>query len=515
MIKRYSNDKSSVRVMASNYSFLCNKNTAEKIYIDKPFSEYLHHFSKWCEEAKGITVRRFTYKRKFELDFPYFSASIIRKAPFSIIISFNYIQYLNESGFNYIQYCSEFDDLKPFVTSCINHVISLLTEFYSDFCSKYDQVTDFNGILLKDKFVRKSLTYFNKHYISVLRKERVVDLCAFSVTLDIKFNNPEEKSIFFNSISTFSQPYYKGYRIDDETLYFFPYNKTLESAIKDLPVVRFYDKQKNLLYEYFKQRKIFYRKDKALKKLRNHQFSHIPVENDFMTFIENDTQLEVFEAVTIASHKQDYAKFEADFVKSYNFLDNVLRFEIDFKSIRAIRFMFKTSSFYDLHVDNETLINDYLYSFINQENVSYTEILFKDQLKQFDTEKFKYINHLTNICEDITDMSLLRHYMSVTIKNQKLFNSILSYRSMPTHALNCSKTAFSMRISRLRQKGVVSGRGSNISLNQPYSHLLSLLNLYTICKPICTQLLEHRSQKQSCKGHDAYKGHVANHGRMR
>ena len=447
----YSNDKSTVQVMPKNYkdwfSFGCPY--WEHSYA---FSRFFFLFGKYME-GKASRVINSTHKYSVEFYFPYFMIRQLRRANsfvrngkecrsavFNFYIHFNYIQYLNKSGFNYIKYSSEFEELKPFVQDIIELYLSHLSDFVQQLHDKWDELTDSKGNYLKDKYGLGVVYLFERYVIDQFRDNSNVAISDLSVTLDIHFKDVVSKKIFFNAIKNLKQEHYKMFIVEDETVFLNPYNRIYEIKDKNYPKIRFYDKQKDLFYRY-------------KQKLKG---------EGYLIGIEDKNLKRIFTMIDKFSHSENKKNLEQDFIEGYVFLNNVIRFEVDFGK-KSLDVAFGNRNFNNFVLDNYTFLLDYLRKIMVQDTTTFVE-------KYYDWKdmKYKQINF-----KDVT-INSLDSSGDLTDK----FNFVIKHAEFLNNPFSKSGNARYSKIRRFKKQGVFKGRGKNLMLNEPYRSLLDVFNHY-------------------------------------
>jgi len=360
----------------------------------------------------------------------------MRKIPFGIYINFNYIEYLNQTGFNYIIHNSDYSDLKPFVRDIIDEYIKLLDEFLTLLKDKYE-----------DKNERNYIEYFDKLLIREYKLSKEVALVNLSLTCDVHFSTPSEYDIFFDRVASLRKEDYKLNIWETETVLFVPWNRSLQIKPKNIPKIRFYDKQKDTCFRYYKK-----------KKLGNHYF--------LLKSYDDVNLMERFEAIDIYS--QEAKTLEQDFTKAYSSLDNTLRIEVEYNR-KSIKQRFGHCDFFKLKIDNEADILDTVRNLFDMETVSFKDTIYHDQVTGFK----EVVDH-KKAQIDIMDCSGdLTEKFNFVIKNSEFLNSIRHPSS------DTSQSSVWSKLNRLRRKGVVTGRGKNTVLNDPYFDLLKIYNRIT------------------------------------
>jgi len=415
---------------------------------DTSFSKIFHQFSQFMEN-KAEKVINMTHKYKSEYYFKFFMITQTRRIPFTIYINFNYIEYLNQCGFNYIIYLSEYEDLKPFVRDIIDEYMTLLDEFLSLFKDKWDDMDVFNT-----KYDRKLIKYFNELIIQEYKDTNQIALSQLSVTCDIHFNDSASKSIFFNAMSNIKKEHYKVMTVDDETIFFYPFNRNLQKLKKTIPKIRFYDKQKDTIFRYHKKR---------------HAGQHYFLLKNY----DDVSQMERFEAIDIYS--QDSKKLEKEFIEAFSFLHNTLRFELEWNK-HAIKEEFGSRDFFTLDIDNQAIMERYLAFLIDMETVSYKDLIYHDSVTNYK----KIIHYVRAKVSPLETTGDLTERFNFVVKNAHFLNRM---------AFETSNNSVYSKVKRLRKKGVLSGYGKNVHLNEPYRSLLDLYNHYFVTDYINTHLV--------------------------
>jgi hypothetical protein len=453
----YSNDKSSVKLFPANHKawFYDSNLITYSSKISHIFSAFFKFVEKKAKTVRIITKRdkkSGNYFHTAEIVFPYFSISQRQEKPFGIYVHFNYIEYKNKAGFNYIKESTEYNQLKDFVTEIVYEYICYLEEFV-EFLNKDMETT-------KYVFGRNDVLAFVALVINEYKKTKNIGLNQLSVTCDIHFVDTLSKAVFFNVISRIRKESYKTMIVDDETVFFYPYNHNIEQYDKSLPKVRFYDKQKDTLYRYF------------LKKKKG---DHILLTSS----VDEFSMLERFECIDIAS--QELKDLNSECAKAMNLTKDTLRFELEY-SKKAVKRAFLTSNFYDININNMSYVNSYLVSFLDNETTSYKELLFHDTVS-----KEKQIANVSAKINAFSESGQISEYFNFVIKEHEFLNRIshgnvsgdeVTAESIMQNENSATKVAIYHKISRFRKKGILHGRGKNVCLNEPYRSLLDIFNLY-------------------------------------
>jgi len=438
----YSNDKSTVQVMPENYKEWFSENCP---YLDNAsaYSHLFYFFSKYMKSKANKVINR-THKYSVEFYFPYFMIRQLRRTNpnpvFNFYIHFNYIQYLNKSGFNYIKYNSEFEELKPFVQDIIEFYLFHLKEFVGVLYDKWYELTDSKGNYISDKYNISIINLFKEHIIDNLNNSKEVAISNLSVTLDIHFDSVTSKKIFFNTIKNLRQEHYKMFIVEDETIFLYPFNRIYQIDDKNYPKIRFYDKQKDL----------FHRFKKKLK------------EKGYLYIGEDEDSKAIFELIDKISHRRDKRLLEKDFIEGYQFLDNVLRFEVDFNK-KSLDNSFGSRKLSEFRLNNYDFLIDYLNKLLNQETTSFSESYYDWKDMEYKRRDFKdvIINQL-GCSGDVTDK----------------LNFVMKHAEFLNNPFNKSGDARYSKVRRFKEMGVFTGRGKNLVINQPYRSLLDIYNHY-------------------------------------
>lgn len=458
MIKNYyiSNDKSSAQLLPGNFkSWLNSKNElcAEITPISKIFNHFTVYMQDKCERYINITN-----KYKVEFYFKYFQITQYRRVPFTIYINFNYIQYKNQSGFNYIREDTEFYELREFLENIKDFYLNFLTNFIDLFEDKYDRLKDSKNIFFKDQYDRNVINIFKRHLLYEYMNSREFKYTNISVTCDFHFENPMYKNMYFSVIQLLQKDQYKNMRIDDETVFMAPFNHSLQIPNKNLPKIRFYDKQKDTIFRY-------YRKKRGISK----GFDNSSIEDLSMT--------ERFDLLNVYS--QESKELEIDFIDALGFLRNCLRFELEFPK-SSLKKIFGNTNIYSLTIDNHQIIFDYLIDLLDSQYTSFTETKFYDQV----TKEKEIIVYDKIYFDEIGCTGDVTEKFNFICKHSSFLNRVRNLRCYPHNKKDCesglSQNALYSKIKRFKKQGVLRGHGQNISLNQPYLALLGIYNHYYV-----------------------------------
>jgi len=466
----FSNDKSTVQLLPRNYKKWFKDIDFQANELS--FMKFLYNFSDFMKNHADRVIK-LTHKYKAEFYFKFFVVTQSVRKPFTIYIAFNYIEYLNKSGFNYIIKSSDYNDLKPFIQDIIENYIEYLEDFCKILKDKYEDNNNLND--------RKLVSLMEKVLITEYKKSREVALVQLSVTCDIHFKDNYNKSLFFDVIKNLRKEHYKVMIVEDETVFFYPFNKNLQIIDKNIPKIRFYDKQKDTIYRYYKKKK----QDKHFFLLK---------EFDDVTFTER------FEAVDILS--QESKKLEGDFIKALTSLNDTIRFELEFNK-KAVKVKFKKTDFFKLNLDNEQIIFDYLKDIMDMKTTSFKDTVFHDLVTGF-KEVATFNKSKINVFEvsgDITDR------FNFIIKEAGFLNRITFFTplknglsSLSDPYTGMSQNAISSKIKRLRHQGIVKGFGKGVILNQPYRSLLEVYNYYHVYNCITRRKFTPRSKAKLSRG---------------
>jgi len=448
------NDKSGIKILPKNYKkWFSNSIYDGDLYqmYEDGFSKIFFLFGKYMQDRFGKErVKHFSTKYKFEFYFPYFMVAQWRRKPFSIVINFNYLQYMNKSFFNHISKSHDFEDLKDFVKNMIDEYFFYIDTFLTILEDKWEE--KMKG------YDKKYLNIFRKLVLDELKSLEVVTLDNLSVTMDIHFDNPYIKNMFFNVVKNIEKDHYKTMTVSDETIFFYPYNRNLQIIDKSIPKLRFYDKQKDTVYKYYK-------KKEGIKKVSVSDYSS-----------ESD-KFRVFEEIDAYSQKK--ATLEHDFNESIGFLNNTIRFEVDFGK-KSFKQKFGKVNFFDFHLDNEAIIKEYLSELLDMQSSDLVEVIFYDQVT-----KEKKLARIKNINKFEASGDILNYY-NLVIKHSELLNLInfkmIEYKDGKYNDtyFNRHPNTINSQIMELRRDGILRGKGKNIVLNQPYGSLLDVFNHFYI-----------------------------------
>jgi hypothetical protein len=486
----YSNDKSTVQVLPKNYKnwFYKDKEAFQANKIS--FGRLMYIFSKFME-TKTMEVKHFLPKYKDEYYFKFFMISQQRKPPFGFWINFNYIQYLNNSGFNYIKESSEFLDLVPFIESIIEEYLGLMQEFIQEVRVNWDEIKDSEGNLISEQLFREDINLFEEYVFKSLLYSKEISLAELSITGDIHFSNSSAKNTFFDIISSVLKDNYKRHIVENETVYFNPFNKTLQKIDRNIPKIRFYDKQKDVIFNYFKK------KDKLRK-----QITKTKKEIDYFKEEPDDTKpFERFETVTILSHDEE--NLETEFIDAYTFLQNTFRFEVDFFSKPSIRAKFGTTNIFKIKIekmDNLALLQEYLDYVLDVQTTSFKERYFYDMV----TKEEKHHNYNKVKIDVLEDSGGLTEKFNIVIKDAEFLNDLNSEVQVNKRNVSSDRSLNSIysKKRRLRQEGIIKGFGKKCVLNEPYKSLLMLYNIfqnYNLLTKEVKHLFEPRAEQADSK----------------
>ncbi len=453
-----SNDKSSVQLLPRNYKHWF-RGLTEFQSNQVAFSKLLYHFSKYMETVADKVIH-LTHKYKSEFYFPYYQITQTRRIPFSVYINFNYIEFKNRSGFNYIKHRSDFEDLQLFIEEIINNYLESFESFLYYLDEKWNDLKDSKGFLLSKEYDRKLIDLLRKDLFLEYRKSKEVAFVNISVTCDIHFGDSYSKNLFFDVVKNLKNEDYKVMVIEDETVFFYPFNKNLQIINRNIPKIRFYDKQKDTVFRYYKKRKA-----------GNHYF--------LLKSYDDVTALERFEAIDVYSQESEL--LDQDFGEALSFLNNVIRFELEFpkKSIKAI---FKENNIYKIKLNNDKVISDYLNTLLDMQTTSFKDTIFYDQV----TKEKVVINYHKIAFDELGSTGDVTEKFNFVVKNAEFLNritfthSIINGKSKVDPYSKMSQNTIYSRVKRLRQDGVVRGHGKNIVLIQPYQALLSIYNHYYV-----------------------------------
>lgn len=438
----YSNDKSTIRLIHNDIKKLWKPDIeCNELF----FTKLLYKFADYMKNHADKVIKA-THKYKAEFYFKFYVITQSVRKPFTIYVGFNYIEYLNKSGFNYIIKSSELNDLKPF----IQRILEEYLEYMEEFCEILKEKYEINNNLSD----RKIVSLFERYILSEYKKSRELAYVQLSVTCDIHFKDSVNKGLFFNVIKNIKKEWYKVMVIENETVFFYPFNRNTQSIKRDIPKIRFYDKRADTKYRYFKRKK------------EGKKYYFLLKEFDDVTFSER------FEYIDILSQegKRFKEKLESEFYKALEDLKYVIRFELEFNQ-KALEKRFKTASFYDLQLSNKDIISNYLQEILDMETTEFKETVFHDLL----TGK-KEVIECKNVKVDTFSCSgdLLECFNQVIKYAQPLLNTTLKdYTPLSTNSMYS-------RLKRLRYKGMIKGYGSNIRVNQPYASLLDIYTHYLV-----------------------------------
>jgi len=483
-----SNDKSIVKLLPQN-SEKWFSGAYDNIIRRNQFTFILNKFCDYMEDkVKKVSVISPKYKANFF--YPYHVVTHMFQPPFSIVVVFNYIEYLNKCGFNYIIKSSTYEDLKPFVKDILDEYLDHLEEF----CIVLkDKIENKDPEMLKAKLSHGDRLSFIKHLFTEYIISKRTVLVNLSVTADFHFEDAYSKNLFFNTVKDLVPVGYKPMTVYDETVFFYPSNfnirKPVKLKVKDvnskkskkknvffndsLPKIRFYDKQKDAIYRYY------------LKLYKGNHFF-------FLKSYDDITNTEKFEAIDIYS--QDRDTLEWDFINALTSLDNTIRFEIEFSQAAAKK-KFKSVDFFKLKLDNTQLIREYLVDLLDMESTFLKENIFRDCIRPKTKKTSSYLDIYTYFKKvNINLFSLsgdIRDKFEFVVKEAEFLNRLTSSVRLHSKHLNVCSAAFDpntglsqnaiySKIKRLRGQGVVRGKGKNIILNQPYKSLLHIYNYYHV-----------------------------------
>ncbi len=279
-----------------------------------------------------------------------------------------------------------------------------------------------------------------------------ITIHQLSVTFDIHFKTRMDKEVFFDSISTIQHEGYKQFKVQDETLFYYPWDFQKDCYTKRRPKIRFYDKQKDIKHRYMQK----------LKKVRAFDFAD-----------DDKEESRIFKNIDLESHKET---LQEDFLKGYSFVNNTIRFEIDFNSVN-LYLEFEELKLSKLNLNNMEIVNNYLGKLLDLETVSFEETLYYDQVT-----KERVVSKIRNCQIDTIDSSGdLTERFNLIIKHHKFLNNI-NYHLVGMHKqdteMQMSSNALYSKIKRFRERGIISGRGKDVHLNEPYLSLLKLFNKY-------------------------------------
>jgi hypothetical protein len=437
----YSNDKSSVQILPNNFKdFFTNQLLQENLLV---FSKFLNHFAHFME-GKADRVINMTHKYKTEYYFPYYVVVQNRriqfnpklKVNFGIYINFNYIEYKNKSGFNYIKYDTEFDELENFVKDIKEEYLSLMEEFIVELAEKFED-------MYKNEYSPEYVNLFYKQLFKEYQTSNNIALINLSVTADIHFEDKVSKYIFFDMVKNLRKENYKLMTVENETIFFYPFNRNLQILNKNVPKIRFYDKQKDTIFRYFKK-----------KKDSNSSF--------LMKSYDDVSMLERFQIVDLVS--QDSKKLETDFIEAYTDLNNTIRFEIEYGK-KAVKECFKTNLLHDIKINNKQFTDKFLFDFLDMNSTEFKVTHFYDMVtKEKDVEKVKVNFNELDYSGKLTD------YYNFILKYHKVLNTIESGNYRQDNSVRS-------HLKRMRKQGVFRGNGADVVLLQPYKNLLGIYNL--------------------------------------